>query len=113
MPTPHCTGLPKQQGRVMELGLQGINEREMAKQMSLSVRTIKAHKEAIRNRWGSPNFIHAIGEGFRRGHIKYLPVALLCFLSAFGSGQAARPARRLVRTVPVVRTINANTRMAA
>ena len=102
-----CEGLPERQSQVVILAAQGHGEKATAKAMNCSVANIRALRSTVFYKWHAQNITSAVAEGFKRGHLKYIPILLVCLCSAMSaSDHQYRPIRRNPRIERVVRTIN-------
>ena len=106
-----CEGLPPRQSEAIVLAAQGMSEKMSDRAMKCSVDNVKNLRRAVYYKWRTPNVAATVAEGFKRGHLKYIPILFICLTSLFGMSQEMRPVRRPARTVSVVRVIS--TRPAA
>lgn len=101
-----CEGLPPRQSQAIVLAAQGMSEKMSARVMGCSVDNVRNLRATVYFKWKAPNVAAAVAEGFRRGHLRYLPIILLCFTTLFGLHGEARPVRRPVRQVVSVRVLS-------
>lgn len=101
-----CEGLPPRQSQAIVLAALGNTEKESARAMGCSVDNVRNLRVSVYCKWRAANVASAVAEGFKRGHLKYLPVLLICITSALGLSGEARTVRRPMRNVSVVRVVS-------
>ena len=101
-----CTGFPPQQSETLWHAAMGHSVKVTARFMDREPRTVKAHRAAVMLKLGAKNTTEAVAKGFKRGHLKYIPILFICLTSLFGMSNDMRPVRRPARSVSVVRVIS-------
>lgn len=101
-----CHGMPLRQGQAIALAAQGYPQKVIARIMGCSVDNVRNLLSSVYFKWHAPNVASAVAEGFKRGHLKYLPVLIICLTSVFGMNQDMRPVRRPARSVAAGRMIS-------
>lgn len=99
------SGLPPQQGAVLLYRAGGNCLKGTCRLAGIALPTAKHHTAVIFKKYGVNRMPAAVAEAFKRGHLKYIPVFLLCMSIAFGGVASARTVRRPTRTTSYTRTI--------
>lgn len=94
-------GLPKRQGEVVRLAALGMGEKETARAMNCGVYNVQSLRSSAFYKLRAQNITHAVAQAFKLGHLKYVPVFLLCLLSAI-SGVDERLRVRSGRSTRIV-----------
>lgn len=101
-----CENMPKRQGEAIALAAQGNTQKMIARIMNCSVDNVRNLLGSVYYKWHAANVASAVAEGFKRGHLKYLPALFLCLVTALGTAGEARPVRRNLRQVVSARVIS-------
>lgn len=75
-------GLTKRQREVLVHAANGLGEKETARVMGCGVYNVQTLRAAAFSSLQARNITHAVAEAFKRGHLKYLPVLLLCLVTS-------------------------------
>lgn len=86
-------GLPPREGLALRCIALGLTAKQAAKEMHCSPRNVEALTSNAVHRLHAKNRTHAVAQAFKMGHLKYIPVFLLCLITAI-SGADERVVRR-------------------
>jgi len=95
MPNTDITviGLPPREGLALRFIAMGMTAKQAAREMHCSPRNVEALTSHAVTRLNAKNRPHAVARAFALGHLKYIPVFLLCLITAI-SGADERVVRR-------------------
>lgn len=74
---------PRREGETLIYTAEGYSAKEAARRMGCSIHNIESLRNSILNRMKARNMCHAVAEAFKLGHLKYIPVFILCFITGF------------------------------
>lgn len=84
------SNLPNQQAQALYHAALGHCVKTTARAMGVEPRTVKAHRARVIDKLGAKRMNGAIAEAFKRGHLKYIPILLVCLCSIFGGDHQSR-----------------------
>jgi len=95
--------LPRRQGAALLHAAEGCGIKASAKKMNCGTENVKSARNDLFFNFEVPNITAAVAEGFKRGYLKFIPVAFLCLMAALGAGDEPMRYNRVARTVRIVR----------